>query len=131
MVLSVLPMPMETGWAAPMLVPGAMAATFAAMVTKTPAEAARAPSGIDIDDHRDFGVADGLDDLAHGGFQTAGGVQFNHQGLGVLALRQADALHHEFRQPGVNGAHRRQHVNRPGRGRPGRRPPGAAASAPA
>ncbi len=78
------------------------------------------PPGIDIDDHRDFGVADGLDDLAHGGVQAAGGVQFNHQGLGVLALRQADALHDEFRQPRVNGAHRRQHVNRPGRGRPSR-----------
>ena len=35
-------MPMDTGWAAPMLVPGAMAATWAAAVIKTPAEAARA-----------------------------------------------------------------------------------------
>ncbi len=34
-----------TGWAAPMLVPGAIAAMFAAMVTKTPAEAAPAPDG--------------------------------------------------------------------------------------
>ena len=79
--------------------------------------------GIDINDHRNFGVGDGLNDLAHGGFQTAGGVQFNHQGRGVLALRLADALHDEFRQPRVNGAYRRQHENRPGRGRtcrPGR-----------
>jgi hypothetical protein len=37
--------PAATGWAAPMLVPGAMAATSAAMVIMTPAEAARAPLG--------------------------------------------------------------------------------------
>jgi hypothetical protein len=37
--------PSGTGWAAPMLVPGAMAATWAARVTKRPAEAARAPGG--------------------------------------------------------------------------------------
>ena len=42
--LSIWP-PTATGWAAPMLVAGAMAATWAAMVTKTPAEAARAPVG--------------------------------------------------------------------------------------
>ena len=34
-----------TGWAAPMFVAGAMAATCAAIVMKTPAEAARAPVG--------------------------------------------------------------------------------------
>ena len=34
-----------TGWAAPMLVAGAMAATWAAIVMNTPAEAARAPVG--------------------------------------------------------------------------------------
>src|SRR5881409_3244349 len=42
--LSMLP-PTDTGWAAPMFVAGAMAATWAAMVMKTPAEAARAPVG--------------------------------------------------------------------------------------
>ena len=36
---------MATGWAAPMLVAGAIAATCAAMVMNTPAEAARAPVG--------------------------------------------------------------------------------------
>jgi hypothetical protein len=35
----------ETGLAEPMFVCGAIAATSAASVTKTPAEAARAPSG--------------------------------------------------------------------------------------
>jgi hypothetical protein len=43
--LSMLPPPTATGWAAPMLVAGAMAATCAAIVTKTPADAARAPVG--------------------------------------------------------------------------------------
>src|SRR5437773_1859982 len=40
-----IPPPTDTGWAAPMFVAGAMAATWAAMVMKTPAEAARAPVG--------------------------------------------------------------------------------------
>ena len=40
-----LPPPTATGCAAPMLVAGAMAATCAAIVMKTPAEAARAPVG--------------------------------------------------------------------------------------
>ncbi len=35
----------DTGWAAPMCVPGAMTATSAAMVMTNPAEAARAPDG--------------------------------------------------------------------------------------
>jgi len=39
------PTPMATGWAAPMLVPGAMAAIWEAKVMKTPAEAALAPLG--------------------------------------------------------------------------------------
>ena len=38
-------MPMETGWAAPMLVLGAIAATSAAIVMKQPALAAHAPAG--------------------------------------------------------------------------------------
>ena len=42
--LSICP-PTATGCAAPMFVAGAMAATWAAMVRKTPAEAARAPVG--------------------------------------------------------------------------------------
>ena len=37
--------PMPTGWAAPMLLEGAIAATCAARVRKTPAEPARAPGG--------------------------------------------------------------------------------------
>ncbi len=45
MVLSILPMPTDTGWAAPMLVPGAMAAMSAAMVMNMPADAALAPLG--------------------------------------------------------------------------------------
>ena len=43
--LSMLPPPTATGCAAPMLVAGAMAATCAAMVMNTPAEAARPPVG--------------------------------------------------------------------------------------
>jgi hypothetical protein len=43
--LSVVPPPTVTGWAAPMLVAGAIAATCAAIVMNTPAEAARAPVG--------------------------------------------------------------------------------------
>jgi hypothetical protein len=35
----------DTGWAAPMLVPGAMAKTSAAIPITKPAEAARAPDG--------------------------------------------------------------------------------------
>ena len=38
--------PLEsTGWAAPMFVAGAMAATFPAIVMNVPADAARAPAG--------------------------------------------------------------------------------------
>ncbi len=44
MTSSICPIP-ETGWAAPMFVPGAMAATSAATVITKPAEAARAPEG--------------------------------------------------------------------------------------
>ncbi len=45
MVLSIAPPPTFTGWAAPMLVPGAIAAISAARVMRTPADAARAPDG--------------------------------------------------------------------------------------
>jgi hypothetical protein len=45
MSLSMVPPPAGTGCAAPMLVAGAMAATWAAMVMKTPADPARAPVG--------------------------------------------------------------------------------------
>ena len=45
MSLSMLPPPAATGCAAPMLVAGAMAATWAAIVMKAPADAARAPVG--------------------------------------------------------------------------------------
>ena len=44
-VSSILPPPNPTGCAAPIFVPGAMAATWAAIVIRTPAEAARAPLG--------------------------------------------------------------------------------------
>ena len=46
MVLSIDPPPMLTGWAAPMFVPGAIAATSEARVISTPAEADRAPDGV-------------------------------------------------------------------------------------
>ena len=46
MVSSISRPPAPTGWAAPILVPGAMAAMSAAMVIITPAEAARAPEGL-------------------------------------------------------------------------------------
>ena len=36
---------MDTGWAAPMCVPGAIAATSAASMSRKPADAARAPPG--------------------------------------------------------------------------------------
>ena len=45
MVLSMASPLADTGWAAPMCVAGAMAATSAAMVIRNPAEAARAPLG--------------------------------------------------------------------------------------
>src|SRR5258706_6287975 len=45
MTSSLAPPIPETGWAAPMLVPGAMAATSATTVMRKPAEAARAPEG--------------------------------------------------------------------------------------
>jgi len=43
--LSMVPPPAATGWAAPMFVAGAMAATCAATVRNAPADAARAPVG--------------------------------------------------------------------------------------
>ena len=45
MTSSMLPPMPDTGWAAPMLVPGAIAATSATTVMRKPAEAARAPEG--------------------------------------------------------------------------------------
>ena len=45
MTSSIVPPMPDTGWAAPMLVPGAMAATSATTVMRNPAEAARAPEG--------------------------------------------------------------------------------------
>ena len=44
-VLSEMAPPTCTGWAAPMFVPGAIAATCEAMAIKAPAEAARDPEG--------------------------------------------------------------------------------------
>ena len=43
--MPVIPPVMASGWAGPMLVPGAIAAMSAASVMKTPAEAALAPAG--------------------------------------------------------------------------------------
>ena len=103
-----------------MLVPGRHRGHVRRQGDKDPGGGGPGPPGIDVDHHRNFGVADALDDLAHGAFQAAGGVQLDHQGFGVLALRLANAFHDEFREARVDGTHRPQHVNRPGRDRPGR-----------
>ena len=58
--------PRVTGCAAPMFEAGCMTATFAAMVRKTPAEAACAPAGPDPDDDRHLAREHRLDDLARG-----------------------------------------------------------------
>ena len=52
--LWMLPPPTSIGVDEPMLVCGAIARTSAAWPIQTPAEAARAPSGDDVDDHRDL-----------------------------------------------------------------------------
>ena len=45
LVSSIVAPPPDTGWAAPMWVPGAIAATSAAIVMMNPADAARPPEG--------------------------------------------------------------------------------------
>src|SRR5919112_13542 len=69
-----------TGVAAPMVVPGAIAARLAAKVISAPAEAARAPE-------------ERLDDLPHGGVQSAGGVQLDQVGGVPVALGLLGAVH--------------------------------------
>ena len=85
LVFSSPPAPMETGWAAPMLVPGAMAATSAASVMKQPALPAHAPSGSDIHDRRDLRSVELLDNLLGGIERAARGVELDDQ-AGVVAL---------------------------------------------
>ena len=61
-VSSIFSPPPSTGWAAPMCVPGAIAATSAAIVRMKPAEAARAPDGRDEDRDRRPGRDHARDD---------------------------------------------------------------------
>ena len=100
--------PAPTGWAAPMLVPGAMAAMSAARVIITPAEAARAPLGATKTDHRHGAGEDVLDDAAHGFRQPAGRVELDHHAPGAVQLGFLEAVVDELgraRADGVGDAH--------------------------
>ena len=71
---------LEMGVAAPMLVAGAMAATWAARVRKVPALAARLPARAHPDEDRDLGVQLRLDDVARGLERAARRVQLDDDG---------------------------------------------------
>ena len=115
--LSGVPPPTVTGCAAPMFVAGAIAATCAAMVMNTPADAARAPVGADVDDDGHLGVQDGLDDGAHRALEAAGRIELEDEGLRPLALgalhRGGDEPHRHRRDRALHLDHR----HRRGRGR--------------
>ena len=95
----------RTGWAAPVLVPGAMAATSAASRMKKPAEEASLPAGRYIDDDRDCGSQKLLDDGFHGSHQAAGGTQFDQKSIGVHALRFLNGAVNALRQPVDESCH--------------------------
>ena len=104
--------PTPTGWAAPMLVPGAIAATWAARVRKTPAEAALLPLGETKTTTGDFAADDVLYNSPHRGIQSAGRIEFDNERLAFPLIRLEDAFPDEFSGDGIDDAINRYHHDR-------------------
>ena len=73
-----------TGWAAPTLVPGAIAANGHEIRMKAPAEAARAPGGPTQQSTGTVGLLDRQDDPAHRRVESARGIQPHDDGGGSV-----------------------------------------------
>ncbi len=69
-----------------------MATTSAAMAMTNPADAARAPEGPTKTTTGVFDVQDGVDDLAHGGVETAGRVDAQDDDGGLSESARVEAL---------------------------------------
>ncbi len=77
-----------------------MAATGAAWVMKTPAEAA-GPRWRDVDNHRTRALEIAWT-ICRMSYPTLPGVEFESPGLGALPLSLLDAIHDEFRQAWID-----------------------------
>ena len=86
----------------PMFVCGAIASTSAASPIQTPAEAARAPVGRDVDDHRDLRRELALVDLAHRVREPAGRVEHDHDRVVAVVVRAVDLLGEVVRRDRVD-----------------------------
>ena len=102
MVSSGLPISI-TGWAAPALVPGAMAAMSAASRMKIPAEPARAAGRSHVDDDRHGRGYDLVDDFAGRFDQSAGSVEFDQDGLVVVGGGKVERAADVFGGDGLDG----------------------------
>ena len=94
----------STGDAAPVLVPGAMAATSAASRRKNPAEAARPPLGVTyaITGTREATIFDVIS--RRGVHQSAGSIQANQNRRGIFALGLVDGVADDFDGDGMDDA---------------------------
>ena len=92
-----------TGWADPMLVPGAMAMASQARATKAPPEAARATGGGDVGHHGDLGLEDRPLDLLHRGHVPPGRIDQQEDDGRPAGVGRPDGLHHVFGGDGVDG----------------------------
>ena len=102
-----------------MCVPGAMAATSAAIVRMNPAEAARAPDGADEDRHRRLGGDHARDDGPRGIEQPAGRAQREHDQRRPRAIGAVERVDHVFGGDRVDDAVNDGGVDDGAAGRPG------------
>ena len=103
-VSSIPPPPPDTGCAAPMCVPGAIAATSAAIVMMNPADAARLPDGADEDRNRRPGRDHLRDDVARRVDEAAGRAQGEDDERGMLGIGTVDRVDHVLRGNGMDDA---------------------------
>ncbi len=92
-----------TGCAAPVLVPGAMAAMSAASRMKNPAERRAAAAGRDVKDDGHGRVRDLLDDVASGFDEASGRIDLDQYSLVVAALGFVDGAGNVLLGDGLNG----------------------------
>ena len=92
------------GDAAPVSVPGDMAATSAESRMKNPAEAAREPVGYTIRDDRHGRTQDRLDYFAHGGVEAAGRVDRDQDQAGMFSIGLFDFTDDVFGEDGLDFA---------------------------
>ena len=104
------PIPRPTGWAAPMFVPGAMAAMWAAIGDDDPGRGRPRPGRSDIDDDGDRGVQDPLGDVPHRQIQAARRIETDDQPLRTALGRFTDALDDVFGNGRGDGGADRDHV---------------------